>query len=635
MSEDNPCDEYPPVPHLGNPSLVQWGSENVGDNINIKVPFVSKEVEYVRGYYEAPMGDDGDGGGTDRWIEKEIWTLSGQIVECKGYKEIIAAQETLREIFAYDWQELKVGGGGDELQILFYGRVVSISFGESDYVDDVPYTVVIEGYRSADDLAASRAVVDPVASYTWTEAEDATMELRYEVSAKGIVTSDTENNALENAKNFVFDYLSEDNKIFKAESGDFQPYIIYKDKNYEGKRYLVSDEEKIDRVVGSYGIVRVYKIDQTQGQYSSVLRYTTDSSFRFGENKRLTFTGSIEIGYRGDINAEDPVDIPKNMKELRDRYYEFKKEELIDPNTGDILSKKNILTEKVDEDQLAGILTFNLVFGEPEICIDDYDVTVDESAESSLVRVTVNGQARYKGPCEWDALLECFYETLDLTCEIKSEIVAEKCYERAYEAYRQFQRDNGEVNTNGNVVNTYPLSLTITEDPNNKLINYVATYDDRRSYGAQTFDYTISVTPPVQQVIVNSFQEIATDESDGDKTNCSIATPPKSHHYQDLGISRAGSVSAKLTIVGKSTQDGFNFLEQKATESIGGASNMLLSKKTQGGNQTDECYAGGGQIGQSFQTQDCAWVFQKRGASGVINSGSDRTKIKKIHFGSN
>ncbi len=630
----DPCDDYPPVPHLGNPSLVTWGTEEVGDNINIKVPFVSKEVEYVRGYYEAPMGDEGDGGGTDRWIEKEVWTLNGQIVECKGYKEILAAQETLRGIFSQDWQELKVGGGGDALEILFYGRVVSISFGESDYVDDIPYTVIIEGYRSADDLAASRAVVDPVASYTWTEAEDATMELRYEVSAKGIVTSDAENNALENAKNFVFDYLSEDNKIFKATSEDFQPYIIYKDKNYEGKRYLISDEEKIDRVAGSYGIVRVYKIDQTQGQFSSVLRYTTDSSKRFGEIKRLTFSGSIEIGYRGDINAEDPVDIQKNIGELRDRYYSFKKENLIDPDTKEALSSKNIISEKVDEDELGGLLTFNIVFGEPQVCIDDYDVTVEESSESSLVRVTVSGQASYKGPCDWEALLQCFYKTPDLTCKIKSEIVAEKCYDRAYEAYRQFQKDNTEVNTNGAVVNKFPLNLTITEDPNNKLINYVATFNDRYSYGAQSFDYTISVTPPVQQVILNSFQEIATDESDGDKTSCGIATPAKSHHYQDLGISRAGSVTGKLTIVGKSDQDGFKFLEGKATQAIGGASDMFLTKKNQGGNDTDECYAGGGSIGQSFQTHDCAWIFQKSGD--VINpSSSDRTSITKIHFGSN
>ena len=634
MSAGNPCDAYPPNPHLGNPGLVKWGSKNVGDNTNIKVPFVSKEVEYVRGYYE-PKGDDAEGaGGSDRWIEKEIWTLNGEIFDCKGYKEIIAAQETIRSIFAQDWQELKVGAG-DSLEILFYGRVVSINFGESDYVDDVPYSVVIEGYRSADDLSASRAVVDTVASYTWTEAEDATMELRYEVSAKGLVTSDAENNSLENAKNFVFEYLSEDNKIFDANSGDFQPYIIYKDKNYEGKRYLVSDEEKIDRVLGSYGIVRVYKIDQTQGQYSSVLRYTTDSSFRFGEIKRLTFSGSIEIGYRGDIDAESPVNIPKNIKELRDRYYEFKKEKLIDPDTDDNLSRKNIISEKIDEDQLAGVLTFNIIFGEPQICIDDYDVTVDESAESSLVRVTVSGQATYKGPCDWDALLECFYGTYDLTCKTKSEIVSEKCYERAYEGYRDFEKDNTEVNTNNSVVNRYPLSLTVTEDPNNKLINYVATFDDRKSYGAQSFDYTISVTPPVQQVIVNSFQEIATDESDGDKTSCGAATPAKSHHYQDLGISRAGSISAKLTVVGKADVNGFDFLQGKAIESIGGASEMLLTKKTKGGNETDECYSGGGQVGQSFQTQDCAWLFQKQGSSGVVNSGGDRTKIQKIHFGSN
>ena len=637
MSEPDPdpCGEYPPNPHLGTPSLVKWGSENVGDNTNIKVPFVEKDIEYVRGYF-SPEGDDSEeGAGTDRWIEKEIWTLNGEIYDCKGYEKIIAAQDTIRGIFSSDWQTLQVGGGGEgALEVLYYGRVVSISFGESDYVDDVPYSVVIEGYRNANDLAASRAVVDPVASYTWTEAEDATMELRYEVSANGIVTSDSENNALENAKEFVFEYLSADNKMFEWEGKDFNPYIVYHENNY-GKRYLVSDEEKIDRVAGSFGIIRVYKIDQTQGEYSSILRYTTDSAFKFGEIKRLTFSGSIEIGYKGNVNADVAPDPDVNLAELRERYYNFKKENLIDPDNKDKLSPKNILSEKIDEDRLGGIFNFTIVFGEPEACIDDYDVTIDDTAESSLIKVTISGQAKYRGPCDFDELKKCFYGYEYYSCAEKTEIVRQKYYDIAYEYYRIFGKDNIEIDSEAFTVNTMPLSLSINEDPTNKLINYTIVFDDRKSYGAQSFDYTISITPPVQQVIVNPFQEIAVDEEDGDKQSCGAATPPKSHHYQDLGIARAGTVSAKLTVVGSAEGDPFDIIKQKAIKSLGSTDTILLTKKIKGGDQTDECseYS---QAGKNYQTHDASWIWQVEGTNNVVNSNSsNRTEIKKLHFGLN
>ena len=621
-----------PIPeHLGNPGLVKWGSENVGDNVNLKVPFVSKTVEYVRGF--APSVDEvGEpAGGTDRWIEKERWTLSGEIIECESLKKIFEAQEKLREIFSEDWQTLTVGGGEDGLEVLHYGQLISISFGESEYVQDVPYEVVVEGYRSANDLPEERRVVDPVASYTWTEAEDATMELRYEVSARGIVTSDAENNALENAKKFVFDYLSDDNRMFKAEGEDFQPYIIYKEKNVDGKRYLVSDEEKIDRVAGSYGVVRVYRMDQTQGQYSSVLRYTTDSNINFGNIKETTFSGSIEIGYRGDVDADAAINTDTNMNELRERYNQFKDSNLIDPDNGDVLYKKNITREKIDEDKLGGVLTFNIVFGDPETCIDDYDVSIEEGAESSLIKVTVSGQCRYRGPCDFDTLRECFYGAYDLDCINKIESVQAKYYEIAKEYYYAFLQDNPEVDNGDMVVNAYPLSISVTEDPPNKVISYSVSFDDRLSYGAQSFDYTISVTPPVQQVVVNSFQEICTDNSEGDAQQCGSATPPKSHHYQDLGIGKAGTVGVKLTIVGSSDK-GSDYIKQQALKSIGSTSDLLMTKNQMGGNQTDE----GCSEREAYETHDCAWLWQKSGGGNVVNSNSsDRTKVVKLHFGNN
>lgn len=622
MSEID-CEHAPD--HLGNPSLVKWGSQNVGNNTDIKVPFVSKDVEYLRGYYQSDADDSGSA--SDRWMEKEVWTLSGELINCEGYEALLEAQEKLIEIFKEDWQELKVGAG-NALKTLYYGRVRNISFGESDYRDDVPYEVVIEGYRNADEFGEDRAVINPIASYTWSEAEDATMELRYEVSAEGIVTSDSENNALENAKNFVHDYLAAKNKMYEASSGDFQPYIIYKDINTDGKRYLVSDEEKIDRVRGTYGIVRIFKMDQTQGYSSSILRYTTESSLPFGETKTITFSGEVEIGYRGDVAADADIDTAKNLEEIRKRYQDFKDENLFDPDDGSILYKKNALSEKVDEDILAGLLRFTLVFGSPEDCIDDYDVSVEDSSETSLLRVNVNGQAKHRGPCDFEEVKKCFYgdDYASMTCKEKADYVLNKYYDIAYEFYREFLADNSEV-SDDNIINKSPLSMSINEDKGNKVINYSLTFDDRISHGAHSYDYTLSVTAPVQQVLVNSFQEICTDNKGGDAQKCGAATPPKSHHYQDIGIARAGTIGAKLTIVGESDEDDFKFLTGKAASASGTGNKLFLTKKQIGGDQRDEfCSEQSG-----YKTLDCSWINVTKAVAN--SSATDRTKVTKFYLG--
>ena len=74
---------------LGNGGLVTWGGTPVGGSDSIKVPFVSKDVDYVRGFKD----------GLDRWIEKETWTLHGELINCEGYEELLKAQKELYDIF--------------------------------------------------------------------------------------------------------------------------------------------------------------------------------------------------------------------------------------------------------------------------------------------------------------------------------------------------------------------------------------------------------------------------------------------------------------------------------------------------------------------------------------------------------
>ena len=102
-------------PNLGNSALVTYGGTSVGGADGIKVPFVSKDVEYVRGF---KGGDVGSSFQSDRWIEKETWTLNGELLDCKGYDDLLKHKETLYLLFQEDYLDLQVGASVQMFQIL-------------------------------------------------------------------------------------------------------------------------------------------------------------------------------------------------------------------------------------------------------------------------------------------------------------------------------------------------------------------------------------------------------------------------------------------------------------------------------------------------------------------------------------
>ena len=76
------------------------------------------------------------------------------MINCEGYEKLLEAQADLRRIFFNDFQDLEVGN----LDVLHFGRVVSIDFGDAPYLDNTPYTVVIEGYRNIEDISEDARV---------------------------------------------------------------------------------------------------------------------------------------------------------------------------------------------------------------------------------------------------------------------------------------------------------------------------------------------------------------------------------------------------------------------------------------------------------------------------------------------
>ena len=606
----------------GNGALVQYNGQNIGGADPIVCPFVSKEVEYIRGFKD----------GAERWLEKETWTLTGEIISCLAWEGadseggFLTAQQTILDWFSEDFKELKVGDA-KALEVLQFCKVVSIDFAESTYTNNVAYTVVIEGYRGAGALEDQYKVINPQAGYTWSEQEDGTMTLTYNISAQGIATNATTSDGLTNAQNFVEHYLDlRDGSA--TESPSFYPTLIPW-LNPDGKRYLVSDEATIDRTTETYGITRVYRLDLTE-QENSVLRYTVDVQNSFGQNTVTTFRGSIDLGYDPQSDTQPNIDL------LRERYFEFKEQKLLDPYSGSYLT--NIQSESVEEDPLGGILTFTIIFGDvAETCEDNFTVSVNESAESSIIKVSVNGTVTHKGACGWTQIASCFYGSAGISgaAGLEAQSTRQKLFDRANEGYQGFiaQQGLGSLIPTAVVLNANPTEYSISEDPHNNTITYSVGYDDRQSFGAHSFDYTASVTPPIQQIAVNSFESICGESLD------SCPTAAVSHHYFDLGIGDRGKLGLRITTQsnGENLNANNGFPGGDIDGFAGTVRNNFIS---QGGKQfLIKNERGNNEAIQGTYAYEWLWAPPKDESGSpakdvVVNSDpDDRRKVVKLFFG--
>ena len=271
------------------------------------------------------------------------------------------------------------------------------------------------------------------------------------------------------------------------------------------------------------------------------------------------------------------------------------------------------------------MLTFTLVFSdEEEGCKDDFGVGVSESAESSLIAVTLNGSVSHKGPCGWTQVAECFYGSAGVSGKagMESQDTKDKLYNRAYSGYHEFISNNGEFAGNGYGetidLNRNPLDYSITEDPINNTISYSVRYDDRFSFGAHKVDYTMNISPPVEQVSVNSFSEIC-----GVNEEC--ADKARSHHYFDLGIGTRGKFGVKIDVEGTADEfDGadtaFTFAENLLAKNISPGGEAFLTRSSKGKTENPK-----------KTNLDVEWLWK---SEDVVNSdSSNRRDVKKLYFG--
>ena len=354
------------------PTDVKYNSYSFLDKTGF-VPFVSLSNDYVQ-----------VGGGT--WVIKHNINLMGTLANCdRG--ELIRQQNEMVEALSVDFKRLDISG----FDPFTVPKIISIDFNESPVLTNIDYSITIECY-DLDSFASAYSVIEPTETVEFVEDENRTMTKTVTISAKGIRTSSSPD-ALQNAKDFVEGQFDQ-----KGTALTLRPAFISSEDAKYGT-LLISTSEEINRIEGTYSKTQTFRSDLESKDGSSLFKYTREFVSEQGEYLEIQVDGSVVYGLFDDAGARTVA--RDNARDKIEVFVGQQKE-----------AGYRVLSLDFDEDSRGGETTFSLRLTEDLTdVVDDYTVTVEQNAESSLVSVTVNGTVTAKGPkeCRWLKVSRYFY----------------------------------------------------------------------------------------------------------------------------------------------------------------------------------------------------------------------------------
>lgn len=473
----------------------------------------------------------------ERWDQVHSITLSGKLIDCT--KSGLDSKFTdLLTMFSSNFKILSVEGVGD------FGpcKIISISSPDSNFIGYRDYSVTLQKYKD-------KSIIDPSHDISYSEGKDGILTISQSISAKGVNTSNSEpGNALDNAKAFV------EAQMALAIPNPFSISLA----SSAMQKFLMSQEYSTDTLNGTVSLSRTYTVDLVSASSGAILRYIRDTSSALGQKTKISYDGEI---YMGHIPANGTVG---SIQVLRDRYLSFR--------AG--VPSQNVKGENVTEDPFAGRLNFSFYYetGEGGIAdnspefIDDFSITVSESADGSLVGVQISGSVSPKVKCGGDKfdLVEAQYNKIanfhfDL-CLVK------------YRAFYTLKHGGCQELPDGVLLWSDPLNTSVSKDVKGETISYSASFDDRFTNGgtADKVEYTASISPPVQKIQVSR--------------NCAGGIV-----IVDSGTNTRGNISVSVSANCNDSTDTMGFAEGKASQHLVGNTNIVTTeKKTENNTQNDK-----------------------------------------------
>lgn len=412
-------------------------------------PFVGKGIENI--YYG------------ELWAKQENLTLEGQISGC-AFDDIVSEQQRITNNFKKNYQTLEIwqeeGGVSGRIFQKDLCEINSISFPQDRWIGVLPYTIEINCYPSGY-FSGAYGVLEPVDSWQLQENENYTLNATHTISCRGLNTSSSINNALENAKNWV---------LTKRNFNSYQVPAFIENAS-TGNFCLLTTEETIDRFNGVYGIIDSYSSDLLRTGYG-ILRYTT--SFESGEN-------AISVQLNGEING-----CGQNIESLRQVFSGLNKFATAQISYNKIFNRNDLnpnpLIYSVSEDVPNNTISFNYSFNNdnsPEVAFD-YNVSL---TSGQLIGAAIQGNIIVRGGTRVQKLEKA-----------KAYVSGLNLYNLTTEFYNEFYPYanlyplNTKAITSGITINEFQGTVGVNAEFNNKI---------QTPSGLEKFDYTLDFAPSI------------------------------------------------------------------------------------------------------------------------------------------
>lgn len=430
---------------------VYYNGENPFEGI-APTPFVSFGDDFIR------YGN--------RFGAIETITLNGNITgACNNFNDLINKQNFLLQKFSTDFKNIDIYEDGvlNPVYSRQYVKIDSINFDSSNYVGILPFSIILNAYPN-EFFTGVYGILDPVNEIRYNEQSDGTVNVTRSFSARGFNTSNTNNNALSNAINYVKSITG---------SSPISPYFITGPSATLVPRQI---SETVNRMDSIYSIDIDY-IYRKNSSTNSILNYTIDISY---DEENGIYNTSIQ----GNLSAG----IGFTMDSLRSEFNIFK------TNVFNIvffrfkqITNKNYLNPialnfNVTEDPLENNISFNYSYNsDPNTVKFDKNFSLNYDYPTDTYTLNFNGTLTTRGSQKNKMqILESELSKINI-----------KSLAQSFYASR--------VGSSSALLNPNYKSYEIKKDINNPQITISAQFDNSPipPPGFKSFNYNISITPSI------------------------------------------------------------------------------------------------------------------------------------------
>ncbi len=409
---------------------------------------------------------------TERWALKHEIAIVGQLtgICASGMSGVVDRVNNFVVKFAQDFQTLQIYQDNTILESFPYVKVSNIVFPANRYLKNLPFQVNLEVYPSGY-FSGTFGVLDPKEEISFQEGDNGIVSVTHITSARGLQTSDTVRNSLNNAKSWV-----------QARSGWQGAVLPAFATGLYFSPCLQTVAESLDRFNNTYEVKETYSNDIYQSG-AGILRYVTEYNSGI-EN------GISSMALRGTLNGckDAPISV------LRSRYAGFNafNEALNQYKKITNLTDLNSipLSKGVSEETTIQNISFSYLWDNNKLALTyfEYKIAFSFDFETDIITAAIDGVIRSREPIEIR-----FSRVLALANQID-------LYSIIIPFYYEY------VNLVAPYLNIFPLnpaysSKRKTINEFEAVISLGATFDNSNILpaGLRSFDYSVNVSPAIRK----------------------------------------------------------------------------------------------------------------------------------------